>query len=49
MHGAFELNMLLTHGCSFVKVDAVPAGHICAVYNLEQLQLKTVTLCDRME
>lgn len=39
----------LLMGSSFVKVDSVPAGHICAVYNLEQLQLKTVTLCDKIE
>ena len=37
----------LLMGSSFVKVDSVPAGHICAIYNLEALQLKTVTICDR--
>merc|ERR1711971_1196862 len=36
-------------GSSFVRVDSVPAGHICAIYNLEALQLKTVTLCERRE
>jgi ribosome assembly protein 1 len=34
-------------GSSFIRVDSVPAGHICAIYNLEALQLKTVTLSDR--
>ena len=33
-------------GSSYVRVNSVPAGHICAVYGLEDLQLKTVTLCD---
>ena len=44
-----RIRCYLLMGSSFVKVDAVPAGHICAVCNMEQLQLKTVTLCDRME
>ncbi len=26
------------------RVKAVPAGHICAVFGLEELQLKSVTL-----
>ena len=34
-------------GSSFIRVNSVPAGHICAIYNLEVLQLKTVTLCNR--
>ena len=34
-------------GSSFIRVNSVPAEHICALYNLEVLQLKTVTLCDR--
>jgi ribosome assembly protein 1 len=33
-------------GSSFQAVDEVPAGHLCAVYNLEDAHLKTVTLCD---
>ena len=41
-----KLRLYLLMGSSFVKVDSVPAGHICAVYDLEDLQLKTVTLCD---
>jgi len=41
-----KLRLYLLMGSSFVKVNSVPAGHICAVYDLEDLQLKTVTLCD---
>jgi ribosome assembly protein 1 len=37
----------LLMGSSFIRVDSVPAGHIYTIYNLEVLQLKTVTLCDR--
>ena len=40
------IRLYLLMGSSFVRVDHVPAGHICAVYGLEELQLKTVTLCD---
>lgn len=40
------IRLYLLMGSSFVLVDEVPAGHICAVYGLEELQLKTVTLCD---
>jgi ribosome assembly protein 1 len=40
------IKMYLLMGSSFVPVKEVPAGHICAVYGLEDLQLKTVTLCD---
>ena len=32
-------------GSSYVRVNAVPAGHICAIHGLEELQLKTVTIC----
>jgi ribosome assembly protein 1 len=35
-------------GSTFVRVDEVPAGHLCAVYNLEDIQLKTVTLSDSL-
>jgi len=38
----------LLMGSSFVRVSSVPAGHICAIYNLEGLQLKNVTICDTM-
>lgn len=41
-----KVRLYLLMGSSFVKVDSIPAGHICAIYNLEDLQLKTVTLCD---
>ncbi|KAL3792868.1 hypothetical protein HJC23_004793 [Cyclotella cryptica] len=44
-----RIRCYLLMGSSFVKVDCVPAGHVCAIYNLEQLQLKTVTLCDKLE
>ncbi|KAL9188657.1 hypothetical protein ACHAXT_007035 [Thalassiosira profunda] len=44
-----RIRCYLLMGSSFVRVDSVPAGHICAIYNLETLQLKTVTLCDRRE
>ena len=42
-----RIRCYLLMGSSFIRVDSVPAGHICAIYNLEALQLKTVTLCDR--
>jgi len=44
-----RIRCYLLMGSSFVRVNSVPAGHICAIYNLEGLQLKTVTLCDRKE
>jgi len=44
-----KIRCYLLMGSSFVRVNSVPAGHICAIYNLEGLQLKTVTLCDRRE
>ncbi|KAL7541628.1 hypothetical protein ACHAXR_012190, partial [Thalassiosira sp. AJA248-18] len=44
-----RIRCYLLMGSSFVRVNSVPAGHICAIYNLEALQLKTVTLCDRRE
>ena len=40
------IRLYLLMGSSFVKVDKVPAGHLCAIQNLEDLQLKTATLCD---
>ena len=42
-----RIRCYLLMGAEFVKVDSVPAGHICAIYNLEALNLKTVTICDR--
>lgn len=44
-----RIRCYLLMGSSFIQVETVPAGHICAIYNLEALQLKTVTLCDRKE
>ena len=44
-----RIRCYLLMGSSFVRVNSVPAGHICAIYNLEGLQLKTVTLCDRRD
>lgn len=41
-----KIRLYLLMGSSFVRVDEVPAGHLCAVYGLEDLQLKTVTLSD---
>ncbi len=46
-----EVRLFLLMGSSLLPVDEVPAGHLCAVYGLEDLQLKTVTLsssCDAM-
>jgi ribosome assembly protein 1 len=40
------IRLYLLMGSSFVRVDEVPAGHLCAVLNLEDTQLKTATLCD---
>ncbi|GKY93738.1 hypothetical protein MPSEU_000340900 [Mayamaea pseudoterrestris] len=36
----------LLMGSSFVLVDEVPAGHLCAIANLDDVYFKTVTLCD---
>eukprot|EP00934_Nitzschia_sp_Nitz4_P000004 Nitzschia sp. Nitz4//scaffold105_size73764//55788//59090//NITZ4_005683-RA/size73764-augustus-gene-0.52-mRNA-1//1//CDS//3329532468//4//frame0 len=40
------VRLYLLMGSSFVLVNEVPAGHLCAVQNLEDVQLKTATLCD---
>jgi len=42
-----KVRLYLLMGSDFVRVDEVPAGHLCAVFNLEDVQLKTVTLCDQ--
>jgi len=39
-----EVRLYLVMGSAYIRVNKVPAGHICAVYGLEELQLKTVTL-----
>ena len=41
------VRLYLIMGASFLRVQEVPAGHICAVYGLEEFQLKSLTLCDR--
>ena len=40
------IRLYLLMGSSFVRVDEVPAGHLCAIQNLDDIQLKTATLCD---
>jgi small GTP-binding protein len=40
------IRLYLIMGSSFVLVNEVPAGHLCAIQNLEDVQLKTATLCD---
>ncbi|KAK1741717.1 elongation factor 2 family protein [Skeletonema marinoi] len=44
-----KIRCYLLMGSSFVRVNSIPAGHICAIYDLEKLQLKTVTLSDKKE
>ncbi len=41
-----SIRLYLLMGSSYVRVNAVPAGHICAIHGLEELQLKTVTICN---
>mmetsp|Transcript_7723 Transcript_7723/g.18924 ORF Transcript_7723/g.18924 Transcript_7723/m.18924 type:complete len:1111 (-) Transcript_7723:1071-4403(-) len=40
------VRLFLLMGSSFVLVDEVPAGHLCAIQNLENVQYKTATICD---
>ena len=44
-----KIRLYLLMGSSLLPVEQVPAGHLCAIYGLEDLQLKTVTLssCDK--
>ena len=42
-----RIRCYLLMGSSFIRVNSLLVGHICAMYNLEVLQLKTVMLCDR--
>lgn len=42
-----SIRLFLLMGSSFISVKEVPAGHLCAVYNLEGIPFKTVTLCDK--
>lgn len=39
------IRLYLVMGSRFIRVNEVPAGHICAIHGLEELQMKTVTLC----
>ncbi len=39
------IRLYILMGSSYVRVKNVPAGHFCAIHGLEELQLKTVTLC----
>lgn len=39
-----SIRLYLLMGSSFIRVNEVPAGNLCAVYNLEDIQLKTVTI-----
>jgi ribosome assembly protein 1 len=43
------IRLYLLMGSSFVSVPEVPAGHLCAVYGLEDVQLKTATLSDNLQ
>ena len=43
------IRLYLLMGSSFVHVPKVPAGHLCAIYGLEDVQLKTATLSDNIE
>lgn len=40
------IRLYLVMGSSFVLVDEVPAGHLCAIQNLQDVQLKTATISD---
>jgi ribosome assembly protein 1 len=44
MSHPIQLHLLM--GLSFVLVEEVPAGHLCAIKNLENIPYKTTTLCD---
>ena len=41
-----RVQLFLIMGSSFVAVKEVPAGHICAVSNLDDLRWRTLTLCN---
>jgi len=41
-----SIRLYLLMGSSYIRVESVPAGHICAIHGLEELQLKSVTLCN---
>lgn len=41
-----SIKLYIVMGSSFVRVNSVPAGHICAIYNLEDFQYKSITISD---
>ena len=43
-----SIRLYLLMGSSFVHVSEVPAGHLCAIYGLEDVHLKTATLSDNV-
>lgn len=42
-----SIRIYLLMGSSFVRVKSVPAGHVCAVYGIDDLQFKTLTMSDK--
>ena len=40
------VRLFLLMGSSFILVDKVPAGHLCAIQNLEDAKYKTATISD---
>jgi hypothetical protein len=43
---SLPVKLYLLMRSSFVLVNEVPAGHLCAVQSLEDIQYKTATLCE---
>jgi ribosome assembly protein 1 len=43
---AVTIRVYIIMGSSFVKVDSVPAGHLCAVAGLDGVHSKTLTIAD---
>ena len=39
-----SIRLYLLMGSTYVRVKQIPAGHICAIHGLEELQFKSVTL-----
>ena len=44
-----KVRLYLLMGSTFVRVDEVPAGHLCAVSNLDDTNFKSVTLCSTID
>jgi len=42
-----NIQLYLIMGSSLVAVEEVPAGHICAITNVDDLRWRTLTLCDQ--